>query len=786
MVKNLMIVESPAKAKTIEKFLGKDYVVKSCYGHIRDLEKTNFGIDFENNYEPKYIVSPDKEALVKELKKLAKGADEILLATDEDREGEAISWHLSEVLGLDAKVAKRIVFHEITKKAIESAVSKPRNIDINLVDAQQARRILDRIVGFELSPLLWRKINMKTSLSAGRVQSVAVRLIVEREQEITAFNASTHYKITANFTLKDKAGKTYTLKAELPEKLEKEDSVAAFLNDCIAAAFDVADIAVKPAKRTPSAPFTTSTLQQEASTKMGFSVSRTMVIAQKLYEEGHITYMRTDSVNLSETALDAAKAEIISNYGAKYHNQRQFKTKSSGAQEAHEAIRPTYMENHAVEMGFDEDRLYKLIWKRTMASQMADAELEKTTVTIGISTRKENLVAKGEIIKFDGFLKVYTEALEDEKDDDATLLPPLTIGQELTRIDMFGVQKFSKPTARYTEASLVKKMEELGIGRPSTYAPTISTIQKREYVIKQDKDGVERQFVQYELIDKKVEKKILTETYGTERMKLFPTDLGVLVTEFLITNFPQILDYNFTASVEDKFDEIAIGKVDWRKMIDEFYVPFHEHMKVTAETAQKVTGERLLGEHPDTKDPIKVMMGKYGAMVVMGETLDPKEAKKNPDAKKPRFAGLLKHQNLADITLEEALKLFDLPKSIGTYRDEEVVVGIGRFGPYVRNVKKFYSIPKGTEAAAITLEEAIELIDAKDLKDKNKLIHDFPEHEIQVLNGLYGAYIKKGKDNYKIPKDRDAKTLTLDDVLEIVKTTEPSGKGKRKFAKKKS
>ena len=743
-----MIVESPAKAKTIEKFLGKDYVVRSCFGHIRDLEKTNFGIDFENNYEPKYVVSADKEALVKELKKLAKGADEILLATDEDREGEAISWHLSEVLGLDSKNAKRIVFHEITKKAIEAAVKKPRNIDINLVDAQQARRILDRIVGFELSPLLWRKINMKTSLSAGRVQSVAVRLIVEREQEISAFGAVS--------------------------------------KDCIGAAFKVSDIAIKPAKRTPSAPFTTSTLQQEASTKMGFSVSRTMVIAQKLYEEGHITYMRTDSVNLSETALDATKAEIIKNYGEKYHNPRQFKTKSSGAQEAHEAIRPTYMENHEVDMDFDEKRLYKLIWKRTMASQMADAELEKTIVDISISSRKENLVAKGEIIKFDGFLKVYTEALEDVKDDDATLLPPLKKGQDLSLIEMFGIQKFSKPSARYTEASLVKKLEELGIGRPSTYAPTISTVQKREYVVKQDKEGVERQFIQYELKDKKVEKKILTETYGTERMKLFPTDLGVLVTEFLTTNFPQILDYNFTASVENKFDEIAVGKVEWRKMIDEFYVPFHEHMKITTQTAQKVTGERLLGIHPTTNEPIKVMMGKYGAMVVMGETLDPKEAKKNPDAKKPKFAGLLKTQNLADLTLEEAIKLFELPKTIGTYREDDVVVGIGRFGPYVRNNKKFYSIPKGTEAAAITLEEAIVLIDEKDLKDKNKLIHDFPEHEIQVLNGLYGAYIKKGKENYKIPKDKVALELTLDDVLDIIKNTDPSVKGKRKFGKKKA
>jgi len=785
MAKNLMIVESPAKAKTIEKFLGKDFVVKSCYGHIRDLEKANFGIDFNNNYEPKYVVSPDKEALVKELKKLAKSADEIWLATDEDREGEAISWHLCEVLGLNAKNAKRIVFHEITKKAIQSAVEKPRFINIDLVDAQQARRILDRIVGFELSPLLWRKINMKTSLSAGRVQSVAVRVLVERELEINAYKSASSYKITANFIVKDDAGREYTLKADLPERFEQEGDAEKFVNECNGANFGVANIAVKPAKRTPSAPFTTSTLQQEASIKLGFSVSRTMLIAQKLYEEGHITYMRTDSVNLGEQAIEAAKAEIIKNYGDKYSNPRKFKTKSAGAQEAHEAIRPTYMENHEIEADFDETRLYKLIWKRTMASQMADAELEKTVVDIDISTRKENLVAKGEIIKFDGFLKVYTEALEDEKDDDATLLPPLKIGQNLLLIEMIGAQKFSKPGARYTEASLVKKLEELGIGRPSTYAPTISTIQKREYVEKKDKEGVERVFIQYTLKDGKVQKQSLTETYGTERMKLFPTDLGMLVTDFLITNFPQILDYNFTAKVEEQFDEIAIGKIDWHKMIDDFYKPFHAHMEITTKTAQKITGERILGVHPNG-EPLKVMMGKYGAMVVMGETLDPKELKNNPEAKKPKFAGLLKTQNMAELTLEDAIKLFELPKAIGTYREDEVVVGIGRFGPYVRNMKKFYSIPKGTEAASITLEESIELILAKDEKDANKLIHDFPEHEIQVLNGQYGPYIKKGKENYKIPKDKVAKDLTLDDVLDIVKNTDPSVKGKKRFAKKKS
>lgn len=780
-----MIVESPAKAKTIEKFLGKDFVVKSCYGHIRDLDKADFGIDFKNNYEPRYIVSADKEALVKELKKLAKSAETVWLATDEDREGEAISWHLCEVLGLNAKEAKRIVFHEITKKAIKEAVEKPRTINIDLVDAQQARRVLDRIVGFELSPLLWRKINMKTSLSAGRVQSVAVRLIVEREQEINKFSAQASFKITALFEVQDANGKKYTLKAELPQRFEEEAVVEKFLQDCVPAEFSIAGISVKPAKRSPSAPFTTSTLQQEASTKLGFSVSRTMLIAQKLYEEGHITYMRTDSVNLSAEALESAKREITSNYGSAYSNPRQYKTKSSGAQEAHEAIRPTYMENQEVSGDNDAKRLYKLIWKRTMASQMADALLERTTVDIRISTRSEQLVAKGEVIKFDGFLKVYTEALEDEQDEDATVLPPLEADMPLQLKEMEGAQKFSKPAARYTEASLVKKLEELGIGRPSTYAPTISTVQKREYVVKKDKDGLEREAVQYKIEKGKVVRIVVSETYGAERMKLFPTDLGILVTEFLTEHFPQILDYSFTANVEEQFDEIAIGKREWHHMIDDFYKPFHKHLEITAQNAQRVTGERILGEHPETGEPIAVRMGRFGPMVVLGEMLDPKEAKAKGITTKPRFAGLLKDQTMQDLTLEDALKLFELPKNIGTYREDEVVVGIGRFGPYVRNSGKFYSIPKGTEATAITLEEAITLITEKDLKDKNKLIHDFPEHELQVLNGLYGPYIKKGKDNYKIPKGKDAKALTLEEILEIVETTEPSGKGKKRFAKKK-
>jgi len=780
-----MIVESPAKAKTIEKFLGKDFLVKSCYGHIRDLEKKNFGIDMENNYKPKYIIPADKEALVKELKKIAKDADEVWLATDEDREGEAISWHLCEVLGLDPKDAKRIVFHEITKKAIQQAVENPRNINLNLVNAQQARRVLDRIVGFELSPLLWRKMNLSQSLSAGRVQSVAVRLLVERELEIQQFIPVSSYKVTALFHVKDDAGKQYQLKAELSDKFEQEDDAHTFLSECIGANFSVNNITVKPAKRTPSAPFTTSTLQQEASNKLGFSVSRTMLIAQKLYEEGHITYMRTDSVNLSDQALDASEKEITTRFGARYTKRRQYKTKSSGAQEAHEAIRPTEMSAEEVHADFDEKRLYKLIWKRTMASQMADAELEKTIVDIDISTRKEKLISKGEVIIFDGFLKLYTEALDDEKDEDATLLPPLKVGQSLSLQEISATQKFSKPAARYTEASLVKKLEELGIGRPSTYAPTISTIQKRGYVEKKDKDGVERQIVQFQIKNNQVVRSVLAENFGAERQKLFPTDLGILVTQFLTQHFPEILDYHFTANVEEQFDEIAIGKIKWPKMIDEFYKPFHAHLLKTTETAQKVTGERLLGAHPETGESITVMMGKYGPMVVMGERLDPKEAKNNPDAKKPKFAGLLKTQNMQELTLEEAIKLFELPKKIGDYRDSEVVVGIGRFGPYVRNNNKFYSLPKGTEAISLTLEEALKIIDEKDNKDQNKLIMEFPEHEIQVLNGLYGAYIKKGKSNYKIPKDKVAKELTLEDILTIVETTEPSVKGKRRFTKSK-
>lgn len=778
-----MIVESPAKAKTIEKFLGKDFTVKSCYGHIRDLEKNKMGINIEKNYQPNYIISADKEDIVKELKKLAKNA-EVWLATDEDREGEAISWHLCQVLDLDPENAKRIVFHEITKKAIQQAVDNPRNINLDLVNAQQARRVLDRIVGFELSPLLWRKINLSQSLSAGRVQSVAVRLIAEREAEIRNFTAESAFKVAAVFTALNK-GKKANLKAELSDRIPAEGDAQKFLEQCTGAGFSVKDISVKPGKRTPSAPFTTSTLQQEASMKLSFSVSKTMMIAQKLYEEGHITYMRTDSVNLSEEAIAVAGREIEKRYGADYAQARRYKTKSSGAQEAHEAIRPTYFENEEISGGFDEQRLYKLIWRRTMASQMSDAILEKTVVNIEISTRKEELVAKGEVIKFDGFLKIHTESTEDDNNDneDESIIPPLVVGQELELNEMTAVQRFTKAGARFTEASLVKKLEELGIGRPSTYAPTISTVQKRGYVEKKDKDGVERKYVMLKLAHKKIEKQELTEITGTEKAKLFPTDLGILVNEFLTKNFPKILDYNFTASVEGQFDEIAEGKINWPKMIDDFYKPFHDNLLDTQKNAEKVTGERQLGIHPETGEPVKVMMGRFGPMVVVGETLDPKEAKNNPDAKKPKFAGLLKSQNLATITLEEALSLFQLPKTIGKYNDIDMVAGVGRFGPYVRYNNKFYSLPKGVEPLSVTAEEAIDIINIKDDKDANKTIHNWEEQNIQVLNGRFGPYIKKEKENFKIPKGKIAKDLTLDEVLEIINNTQPTGKGKARSGK---
>ncbi len=769
-----MIVESPAKAKTIEKFLGKDFVVKSCYGHIRDLEKSKFSVDVEKDFMPKYVIPADKKQVVKELKKLAGEAEEVWLATDEDREGEAISWHLCEVLGIDPLTAKRIVFHEITKSAIQKAVKEPRNIDLNLVNAQQARRVLDRIVGFELSPLLWKKVSLSRSLSAGRVQSVAVRVLAEREEEINNFESVSSYKVAALLDI-DKDGKTSSLKAELASKLDDEAAAKAFIDGCVGAVFSVDNVSVKPGKRTPSAPFTTSTLQQEASSKLGYSVSRTMLIAQKLYEEGHITYMRTDSVNLSETAIDAAAKEIESSYGKEYVQSRRFKTKSGSAQEAHEAIRPTFMENHTAGASSDEQKLYKLIWRRTLASQMADAKLEKTTVTIDISTRKEQLQAKGEVILFDGFLKLYTESVsEDEDAEESGIIPPLQSGDELSLREMLATERFSKHPPRYTEASLVKKLEELGIGRPSTYAPTISTIQKRGYVEKRDKEGTPREYVQYSLRDKQVEKEILTENTGAEKAKLFPTDLGILVNGFLTEHFGQILDYGFTASVEQQFDNISIGEINWPEMIREFYDPFSKTLKETEENAQRVKGERLLGTDPESGKPIKALMGRYGPMVMIGEA---------EDEEKPKFAGLLKDQNLQSITLEEALKLFDLPRKVGSIGEEDVIAAIGRFGPFLKYKGKFYSIPKTYDAISINMTEAEEVIKAKDERDANVTIHNWESEGIQVLNGRYGPYIKVGKLNYKIPKGEEAQSLDLDRVKEIIAETEPTGKGRR-FGKK--
>lgn len=773
MAKNLMIVESPAKAKTIEKFLGEEFKVTSCYGHIRDLERSKFSIDVEKDFEPNYVIPADKKAIVKELKQLAKDAQEIWLATDEDREGEAISWHLCKILDIDPHTAKRIVFHEITKSAIQKAVDSPRHIDLNLVNAQQARRVLDRIVGFELSPLLWKKVSLSRSLSAGRVQSVAVRVVVEREEEINAFNPEASYKVSALFRI-EKKGQQSLIKAELPGKLDNEDQAREFIEGCTGAIFTVADIAVKPGKRSPSAPFTTSTLQQEASSRLGYSVSRTMLVAQKLYEAGHITYMRTDSVNLSDEALGSMGREVEKRYGKDYHQVRKYKTKSGGAQEAHEAIRPTYFENESAGSTPEEQKLYKLIWRRAMASQMADARLEKTTVTIDISTRSETLQAKGEVLLFDGFLKLYQDN-SDENEEESGIIPPLEPGEEFSLDEMDATQRFTKHPPRFTEASLVRKLEELGIGRPSTYAPTISTIQKRGYAEKRDKEGTPREYKRFVLKDKQVSEETLTENTGAEKAKLFPTDLGILVNGFLVEHFDKIMDYNFTAKVEEQFDDISVGKIDWPEMIREFYDPFNATLKQTEETAERVKGERLLGKDPETGKPVKALMGKYGPMVMIGDV---------EDEEKPRFAGLLKDQNLATITYEKAMKLFELPRKVGEVEGEEVVAAIGRFGPYLRYKGKFYSLPKTLDPISVQLDEAQEVIKAKDEKDAKALIHDWKEEGIQVLNGRYGPYIKVGKSNYKIPKGEEAESLTLDRVKEIIAETEPSGKGRR-FPRKK-
>ncbi len=780
MAKNLLIVESPAKAKTIEKILGEDFEVKSCYGHIRDLEKGDMGIDIKNNYHPRYIVPEDKEKVVKELKAIAKRSGEVWLATDEDREGEAISWHLCEVLGLDPATTKRIVFHEITKPAIQSAVSKPRTVDMNLVNAQQARRVLDRIVGFELSPVLWRKMSMKNNLSAGRVQSVAVRIIADREREINAFVSVSSFKIEAFFTAKDVTGKPVTFSAE-GKKQATAGNADLFLQSCFGAGYAVTDIQVKPGKKTPAAPFTTSTLQQEASRKLGYSVSRTMLLAQKLYESGKITYMRTDSVSLSEFAVDAILGQIRNQYGDKYIQARKFKNKNESAQEAHEAIRPTEMNNMTVDDA-DCRRLYELIWKRTMASQMADAELEKTVAKIQISTNKEELTASGEVLKFDGFLKVYREDRDDdeltEEEEQEGTLPPLAVRQQLPLREMKAVERFSRPLPRYTEASLVKKLEELGIGRPSTYAPTISTILKRGYVEKRDKEGVKRDFQVLVLKNDQIEKRQEQENTGAEKSKLFPTDLGLVVTDFLKQHFDDIMDYHFTARIEEEFDEVAQGKMLWNKMIDDFYNPFKKDVENTIENAERIKGERELGVETQSGKKVIARMGRYGPMVQIGDV---------SDEDKPRFAKLKNTQSIETISYDEAMELFRLPRNLGAFEGSDVTVSIGRFGPYIAHDSKFYSLGKEFDPYTITFQEATPLVVEKRSAKEQRTIKIFEKEKIQLLRGPYGPYIKQGLRNYKLPKEKQetAADLTLEEVkaiIEEVKANPPKRVPKKKKA----
>lgn len=779
MSKNLVIVESPAKAKTINKYLGKDFVVTSSYGHVRDLPSSGLAIDLENQYEPRYEVSEDKTKVITELKKLAKTAEEIYLATDEDREGEAISWHLCEILKLDPKKAKRITYTEVTEKAIKEAISKPRTINLNLVNAQQARRVLDRLVGYELSPVLWRKV--RPSLSAGRVQSVSVRLIVEREREIKAFQSVSSFKVVAVFRVKDSNGKQVSFKALRPDNFKTSKQAESFLQEVADATFTVSGIEKKPGKKSPAAPFTTSTLQQEAAQKLGFSVSKTMLVAQKLYEAGFITYMRTDSVSLSKDALAALEQEISSRYGVKYHKTRLFKNKNESAQEAHEAIRPSYMNQTEIDGERDQQRLYDLIWKRTIASQMSDAEIERTIIDIVNDRNKEILQAKAEMIVFDGFLKVYLESsveeTENENEEEDSLIPPVQNGQVLDVKEITATERFTKAAARYTEASLVKKLEELGIGRPSTYAPTISTIQKRGYVVKETREGVERAFSVYTLSEGAVTSERRTEIAGAEKNKLFPTDIGSVVTDFLTEHFSNILDYHFTAQVEKQFDDIADGQQEWHQMIDSFYKPFHETIERTTKESKRVTGERMLGSDPASGEPISVRIGRFGPMVQIGDSQN--------EEVKPRYAKLRPTQSIETITLEEALELFRLPRILGTFEEQDIKVAIGRFGPYVQHSGKFVSLKKEHDPYTISLDEAIVLIQEKRTADENKTIQVFAEQDIQVLNGRYGPYLKKGKDNYKIPKDKSAAHLTLEDCLEIIGTAGPSKKRPPARGKKK-
>lgn len=775
MAKNLVIVESPAKAKTIGKFLGPDYTVTSSYGHIRDLKKKNFGIDMANGFEPEYEIPDDKKALVADLRKKAKEAEMVWLASDEDREGEAIAWHLFEVLGLKAETTRRIVFHEITKDAILNAIKNPRHIDLNLVDAQQARRVLDRIVGFELSPVLWKKI--KPALSAGRVQSVVVRLIMEREHEIKNFRPEQFYRVNARFATADGTA----VGAELSKRLADDAQARELLADCSGTTFKVSAVNVRPVKKSPAPPFTTSTLQQEAARKLGFTVSQTMMVAQRLYEAGHITYMRTDSLNLSQLALNALAKEIRGNLGEQYLHTRQYHTHSKGAQEAHEAIRPTYVDKQTIEGTAQEKRLYSLIWKRTLASQMADAEIEKTTVEILPASRQEHFTATGEVVRFDGFLKVYLESTDDETDEQTSgILPAMHEGETLSLTEMTATQRFTQQPPRYSEGSLVKKLEELGIGRPSTYATFISTILQREYVERGEKEGTPRE---YEILtvhpDGKISRSTRTETVGSERGKLVPTDIGEVVNEYLTENFPDILDYNFTAQTEERFDDIARGKLGWHQEIQTFYDDFHPGVDRALNTrTEHRVGERILGTDPATGRPVSVKIGRFGPMIQLGD---------GEGDEKPQFASLLKGQSVSTITLEEALKLFEFPRLIGSFEDQDVTVAIGRFGPYVKHAGKFVSIPKELSPAHITLDEAVELIEKKRAADANKTLKTFDEDaDMQILNGRYGPYIKYKGGNFKIPKTvADPAALTLDECRKIVaeaeaKPASPRARGRRK------
>ena len=763
MQENLVIVESPAKAKTIEKFLGKEYTVKSSFGHIRDLSKKELGIDISNNFEPHSEIPADKKKVVGELDKLAKSAKTVWLASDEDREGEAIAWHLAQVLGLDPKTTKRIVFHEITKNAILHAVENPRSINMDLVNAQQARRVLDRLVGFELSPVLWRKV--KPSLSAGRVQSVAVRLIVEREREIIAFESKDYYRVVADFEIAGANGKPGAFRAELNKRFATEQEAEAFLGKCKDARFTVLNVEQKPSKKNPPAPFTTSTLQQEAGRKLGMSVSQTMAVAQRLYEAGYITYMRTDSVNLSNQALAAAKEEVTALFGAEYSEVRNFKTKSKGAQEAHEAIRPSYMNHRTIEGGPQEKRLYELIWKRTVASQMASAQTERTVVDIAVSGAAEQFVATGEVVKFDGFLRLYSESVEDETGEgEEALLPPMKKGDEPTAQTITALQRFTQSPPRYSEASLVKRLEELGIGRPSTYAPTISTIITRGYVIKESRDGEKRGYTQLTLSKGKIARKTLTETVGKEKNKLSPTDIGMIVTDFLDAQFAAVMDYNFTASVEKEFDEIAMGEKSWPEMIRSFYDEFHSKVDEALESKPvKSSQMHELGIDAKSGKPVFEKIGRIGPVAQIGGA--------EGDEAKPRFASLKKGQLIATITLDEALALFDLPRKLGEFEDKEVVIGVGRFGPYARHDGKFVSLAKTDDPYTIELPRAIELIEQKRIKDKRmkEPIKTFAEEPgLQVLNGRYGPYIAFDGKNYRIPKGQEPEGLTLEACRAII------------------